>query len=95
MELLSNISLFKSQVNTSNIKNIVFELFNENLIRGRGLFARSIMKAQSASLPFTPVYSALVAIINTKLPQIGELVLTRLIIQFRKAYRRNDKVFYY
>jgi pre-mRNA-splicing factor CWC22 len=67
-------------------------LFNENLIRGRGLFARSIMKAQSASLPFTPVYSALVAIINTKLPQIGELVLTRLIIQFRKAYRRNDKV---
>jgi len=51
------------------------------------------MKAQSASLPFTPVYAALVAIINTKLPQIGELVLTRLIVQFRKAYRRNDKVF--
>ncbi|RGB34802.1 MIF4G-domain-containing protein [Rhizophagus diaphanus] len=80
-----------NKVNTSNIKNIVFELFNENLIRGRGLFARSIMKAQSASLPFTPVYSATVAIINTKLPQIGELVLTRLIVQFRKAYRRNDK----
>ncbi|CAG8436479.1 1622_t:CDS:2 [Funneliformis caledonium] len=80
-----------NKVNTSNIKNIVFELFNENLIRGRGLFARSIMKAQSASLPFTPVYAALVAIINTKLPQIGELVLTRLIVQFRKAYRRNDK----
>ncbi|CAG8720700.1 21546_t:CDS:2 [Rhizophagus irregularis] len=80
-----------NKVNTSNIKNIVFELFNENLIRGRGLFARSIMKAQSASLPFTPVYSASVAIINTKLPQIGELVLTRLIVQFRKAYRRNDK----
>jgi pre-mRNA-splicing factor CWC22 len=53
------------------------------------------MKAQSASLPFTPVYAALIAIINTKLPQIGELVLTRLIIQFRKAYRRNDKVFFF
>ncbi|CAG8782924.1 13729_t:CDS:2, partial [Gigaspora margarita] len=80
-----------NKVNTSNIKNIVFELINENLIRGRGLFARSIMKAQAASPPFTPVYAALVAIINTKLPQIGELVLTRLIVQFRKAYRRNDK----
>ncbi|CAG8540225.1 5037_t:CDS:2 [Acaulospora morrowiae] len=80
-----------NKVNTSNIKNIVFELINENLIRGRGLFARSIMKAQAASLPFTPVYAALIAIINTKLPQIGELVLTRLIVQFRKAYRRNDK----
>ncbi|CAG8449660.1 14259_t:CDS:2 [Acaulospora colombiana] len=80
-----------NKVNTSNIKNIVFELINENLIRGRGLFARSIMKAQAASLPFTPVYAALIAIINTKLPQVGELVLTRLIVQFRKAYRRNDK----
>ena len=67
------------------------ELFGENLIRGRGLFARSIMKAQSASLPFTPVYAALIAIINTKLPQVGELVLTRLIAQFRKAYKRDDK----
>ncbi|KAG9285861.1 hypothetical protein G9A89_013286 [Geosiphon pyriformis] len=80
-----------NKVNTSNIKSIVFELMNENLIRGRGLFARSIIKAQSASLPFTPVYAALVAIINTKLPQVGELVLTRLIVQFRKAYKRNDK----
>ncbi|CAG8463351.1 83_t:CDS:2 [Diversispora eburnea] len=80
-----------NKVNTSNIKNIVFEIINENLIRGRGLFARSIMKAQSASLPFTPVYAALVSVINTKLPQVGQLILTRLIVQFRKAYRRNDK----
>ncbi|CAG8443898.1 10287_t:CDS:2 [Ambispora gerdemannii] len=80
-----------NKVNISNIKNIVLELFNENLIRGRGLFVRSIMKAQAASLPFTPVYAALVSIINTKLPQVGELVLTRLIAQFRKSYRRNDK----
>lgn len=81
-----------NKVNTSNIKNIIQELFGENLIRGRGLFARSIMKAQSASLPFTPVYAALVAVINTKLPTIGELVLTRLILQFRRAFKRNDKV---
>lgn len=70
---------------------IVFELFGENLIRGKGLYCRSIMKAQAASLPFTPIYAALTAIINTKIPSIGELLLTRLIIQFRKAYRRNDK----
>lgn len=49
------------------------------------------MKAQAASMPFTPVYAALVAVINTKLPQIGELLITRLIVQFRKAYKRNDK----
>ena len=80
-----------NKVNTSNIKMIVPELFGENLIRGRGLYCRSIMKAQAASLPFTPIYASLTAIINTKLPVIGELLLTRLIIQFRKAFRRNDK----
>ena len=80
-----------NKVNVSNIKHIVPELFGENLIRGRGLFCRSIMKAQAASLPFTPIYAAMAAIVNTKLPQVGELLLNRLIIQFRKAFKRNDK----
>lgn len=80
-----------NKVNVSNIKDIVPELFNDNLIRGRGLFCRSIMKAQAASLPFTPILAAMVAIVNTKLPQVGELLINRLIIQFRKAFKRNDK----
>ena len=80
-----------NKVNISNIKHIVPELFGENLIRGRGLFCRSIMKAQSASLPFTPIYAAMVAIVNTKLPQVGELLVNRLVVQFRKAFKRNDK----
>ena len=80
-----------NKVNVSNIKYIVPELFSENLIRGRGLFCRSIMKAQAASLPFTPIYAAMAAIVNTKLPKVGELLLTRLIVQFRKGFKRNDK----
>ncbi|PWY85226.1 MIF4G-domain-containing protein [Aspergillus eucalypticola CBS 122712] len=80
-----------NKVNVSNIKFIVPELFGENLVRGRGLFCRSIMKAQAASLPFTPIYAAMAAIVNTKLPQVGELLLNRLIVQFRKAFKRNDK----
>ena len=80
-----------NKINVSNIKHIVPELFGENLVRGRGLFCRSIMKAQAASLPFTPIYAAMAAIVNTKLPQVGELLINRLIVQFRKAYKRNDK----
>ena len=49
------------------------------------------MNAQSASPTFTNVYAALVSIINTKFPNIGELLLKRLIIQFRRGYKRNDK----
>jgi pre-mRNA-splicing factor CWC22 len=80
-----------NKTNTANIKMIVPELFSENLIRGRGLFCRAMMKAQAASLPFTPIYGAMVAIVNTKLPQVGDLLVRRLIIQFRKSFRRNDK----
>lgn len=80
-----------NKVNTSNIKNIVPELLSENLIRGRGLFCKSLMKAQAASLPFTPVYACLVAVVNTKFPQIGQLLLMRLIHQFKRAYKRSDK----
>ncbi|QLI65884.1 Pre-mRNA-splicing factor [Metarhizium brunneum] len=80
-----------NKVNTANIKHIVPELFAENLVRGRGLFCRSIMKAQAASLPFTPIYAAMAAIVNTKLPQVGELLIKRLIMQFRKGFKRNDK----
>ncbi|KAH6653984.1 hypothetical protein BKA67DRAFT_516611 [Truncatella angustata] len=80
-----------NKVNVANIKHIVPELFNENLVRGRGLFCRSIMKAQAASLPFTPIYAAFAAIVNTKLPQVGELLVSRLVMSFRKGFKRNDK----
>ncbi|KAJ1971214.1 pre-mRNA-splicing factor cwc22 [Dimargaris xerosporica] len=80
-----------NKVNTANIKDIIFELLSENLIRGRGLFARAVLKAQAASSTFTPVYAALVAVVNTKLPMVGELILTRLVLQFRRAFKRNDK----
>lgn len=90
--LRKSITGIVNRVNVQNIKMVVPELFSENLVRGRGLFARSVMKAQSSSLPFTPVFAALVAIINTKLPQVGELVVTRLISQFRRSFKRNDKV---
>ncbi|XP_031564700.1 pre-mRNA-splicing factor CWC22 homolog [Actinia tenebrosa] len=80
-----------NKVNTSNLGFIVRELFQENIVRGRGLLAQSIIRAQFASPTFTHVYAALVSIINTKFPKNGELILRRLILQFRRAFRRNDK----
>ena len=90
--LRKSITRIMNRVNVMNIKHVMPELFLENLIRGWGLFVRSVMKAQVVSLPYTPVFAALVSIINTKLPQVGELVLHRLISQFRKSFKQNDKV---
>ena len=68
-----------NKVNTSNVQNIILELFNENLLRGKGLLARAIMKAQMASPNFSHVYSALLAVINTKLPDLVRLIINRYI----------------
>ncbi|PVU95121.1 hypothetical protein BB561_002006 [Smittium simulii] len=80
-----------NRVNVSNIKTIVQDMFGCNLIRGRGIFCRAITRAQVQSPVFTPIYAALTSVINTRLPLVGELLVSRLIIQFRKAYQRNDK----
>ncbi len=59
-------------------QEIVPELFEVNLVRGRGLFARALMKAQLASPGFTPIFAGVMAVVNTKLPENGELLLKRL-----------------
>lgn len=89
--LKKSIHGFINKVNVDNIGIITRQLLKENIVRGRGLLSRSIIQAQSASPTFTHVYAALVAVINSKFPNIGELLLHRLIIQFKRGYRRNDK----
>lgn len=89
--LRKSINGLVNKVNASNIKNIIPELFAENLIRGRGLFCRSCMKSQMASPGFTDVFAALVAVMNTKFPEVGNLLLRRIILQLKRAFKRNDK----
>jgi pre-mRNA-splicing factor CWC22 len=80
-----------NKANTINLRSILPEIFKVNIVRGRGIFCRSLMKSQTISPNFTPVYAAIVSVINTKFPEIGLLILKRLILHFRKSYKRNDK----
>ncbi|KAG5619335.1 hypothetical protein H5410_019159 [Solanum commersonii] len=89
--LKKSINGLLNKINKANIKHIIPELFEENLIRGRGLFCRSIMKSQLNSAIFTDVFAALIAVVNTKFPQIGELLCKRIILQLRRAYNNNNK----
>lgn len=91
MSLRTSINGIINRLSDQNIKPLTAKLFGCNLIRGQGLLCRSIMKAQSISPNQTPVFAALISVVNTKLPQIGELLLTRLILQFRRSYRRRDR----
>ncbi|XP_077253262.1 MIF4G domain-containing protein / MA3 domain-containing protein [Tasmannia lanceolata] len=89
--LRKSINGLVNKVNATNVKNIIPELFAENLIRGRGLFCRSCMKSQMASPGFTDVFAALVSVVNTRFPEVGNLLLRRIVLQLKRAYKRNDK----
>lgn len=89
--LKKSINGLVNKINIANIQHVVQELFRENLIRGRGILTQYIIRAQNNSPIFTHVYAALVAVVNTKLPRIGELIIRRLVINFRRSYERNEK----
>lgn len=89
--LKKSIHGYINKINTSNIGIIARELLHENIVRGRGLLTKSLIQAQAASPTFTNVYSALVAVINSKFPNIGELLLKRLVLQFKRGFKQNNK----
>jgi len=81
-----------NRLNAETIKPLIHDLFAKvNLIRLRGVLAKSLLQAAVSSQAFSNVYAALVAVINSKLPEVGELVVKRLILSFRRHYRRRDK----
>ncbi|KAF4733893.1 pre-mRNA-splicing factor cwc22, partial [Perkinsus olseni] len=82
--LRKSINGLVNKVSVGNIKDIVRgELFTLNLLRGKGLFARAVLRAQMASPGFTHVYAALVAVVNSRLPEVGELIANRTALMFR------------
>ena len=80
-----------NRVSVDNIKEVLPSLFELNLVRGRGLLARALMKAQVASPGYTHVYASVAAVVNTKLPELGELLLTRVVVRFRQAFASRNK----
>jgi pre-mRNA-splicing factor CWC22 len=81
-----------NRLNSSTIKPLIHDLFSKvNLIRLRGVLTKSILQAAVSSPRYSSIYAALVAVINTKLPEVGELVVNRTILAFRKHYRRKEK----
>ncbi|XP_062017081.1 uncharacterized protein LOC133733470 isoform X2 [Rosa rugosa] len=89
--LRKSINGLLNKVTATNIKNIIPEIFAENLIRGRGLFCQSCLKSQMAYPGFTDVFAGLVAVVNTKFPQVGELLLRRIVLQLKRGFKPNDK----
>ncbi|KPI85033.1 hypothetical protein ABL78_5917 [Leptomonas seymouri] len=88
--LSRSITSVVNRVSKDNLEQSAIELFRENLIRGRGLLARSLMRTQQADPDLTPVLAALVSRINKDLPIVVELLCRRLVVQWNRAYLRKD-----
>ena len=81
-----------NRLSPATIKDLIHSLFSgANLVRGRGLLASSVVRASSASPRHAPAYAALMAVVSSKLPECGELLLARAILAFRRGYKRRDR----
>lgn len=80
-----------NRANSSNITLVITDLFQCNLVRYKGLFVSALLKAQETSPVYTDVYAALLAVINSHIKSIGELLINRLILQYRVSFMNNNK----
>jgi len=81
-----------NRLNAGTIKPLIQELFVKvNLVRLRGVLCKSVMLAAVSSPNFSDVYAALISVINSKLPEVGELVVKRCILAYRRHYKRREK----
>jgi pre-mRNA-splicing factor CWC22 len=80
-----------NRANVSNAADCVLELLRLNLVRGLGLLCRSLLRAQVVSQNFSSVYAAMVAAVNARLPELGEVLLARLISQLKRGMDESDR----
>ncbi len=80
-----------NRINLSNVQECAFDLLRVNIVRGKGLFCKSLMRAQLASVHFSAVYASLISVMNTRIPEVTELMLYRLVVQLKKGYGENEK----
>eukprot|EP00934_Nitzschia_sp_Nitz4_P003939 Nitzschia sp. Nitz4//scaffold81_size91200//293//2764//NITZ4_004972-RA/size91200-processed-gene-0.116-mRNA-1//-1//CDS//3329558668//3929//frame0 len=81
-----------NRLNATTIKPLIQELFQQvNLIRMRGVLCKSVMVAAMSSPKYADVFAALIAVINSKLPEVGELMVSRSVLAFRRYYQHREK----
>ncbi|RCK54404.1 Pre-mRNA-splicing factor CWC22 [Candida viswanathii] len=78
------------QLSKTNVKETVILLFQINIMRYRGLLVRRIMKQQLSRPNQSALLASLISIINSKIPECGELLAKRVILQFKKNFTTTN-----
>ncbi|GAA0149503.1 hypothetical protein LIER_08657 [Lithospermum erythrorhizon] len=91
-DLQTNIRNLVKNVTSSNIKKTFQELVSQDLLRGRGLLCKEILETSLSSSASIPALASLVALINSKLEEIGILLLKRLVHELRTSYIQESYI---
>lgn len=87
--LCTNIVKIVDSTTNENLEKLAYNLFQENLIRGRGILARAIINQIITTGDITPL-AALVCLVNLSMPQTGEILVARCVTLWKKWYLGND-----
>lgn len=83
-------SICAAAASSPTLRRHSVDLFRLNIVRGRGLVARSVLSRAMRQPQAAAPLAALVGVLNLQLPQVGGLVAARTAALFKRAYLRND-----
>lgn len=90
--LKTSIDLLVDKANKDNIGIISVELLKLNLYRGKFLFVKKIMRTSKRHDKPAWILASLVNIINWKIPEIGEILINKMIVEFKNDYISNRPI---
>lgn len=81
-----------NRLSNNNGRYVLAEILKINVTRTRGVLVDRILKQQRELESYSEVYSSLISAINCEVPAVGELLVTRLVVLFRRFYKANDRI---
>ena len=79
-----------NQANMDNIKVVLPGLLTQNLTWARGVFCRSMLESVMRTPELGAILAALVAVVNSLYPTVGNLLVTRIAARIVKEHRRQQ-----
>lgn len=86
-ELADAVERLVDGATAENIKDTAVSLFELNVVAARGVLVRRVMQRQRQVPLASAVLALLVAVMASKIPEIGNLAVSRVLLQYRRAHR--------
>ncbi|GER49843.1 pre-mRNA-splicing factor cwc22 [Striga asiatica] len=79
------------KLDSDNIRRVAEEIMSHDVVWCRGPFCEAVMLAQSVSPDLSTLYAALVAAVNSRFPDVGLLLVKRVVLQLRTTYNSRNR----